>query len=125
MSGPFDQYSPLDNIGSAQLDFERWKERVENLAQLYSPRNQGYGPEESFSKSGLGYTEVRRFSSPRIYDQHLLQISQMSQRNLPHQQNDHLSRSILQMDDQNAQFYQDGYQPAPLLHTNNYDVPSQ
>jgi hypothetical protein len=121
----FDQYSPLDNFESAQLDFEQWEERVENSAQLYSPQNQGYGPKESFTKSGLEYTVERRFSSPRTYDQHPPQTSQMSQQNLTQQQNDHMSCTMLQMDDQNAQVYQDGYRPAPLLHTNDYDVPSR
>jgi hypothetical protein len=121
----FDQYSPLDNFESAQLDFEQWEERVENSAQLYFPQNQGYGPKESFTKSGLEYTVERRFSSPRTYDQHPPQTSQMSQQNLTQQQNDHMSCTMLQMDDQNAQVYQNGYRPAPLLHTNDYDVPSR
>jgi hypothetical protein len=100
----FDQYSPLEDFESVQVDFERWTERVENSAQLDFPQISGHGSEENVTNLASEYIGEIQYSSPQTYGHDPPQNSQMSPQNGSNQPNRYAPRSASHIYDPNAPY---------------------
>jgi hypothetical protein len=114
----FDQYSPLDDFESVQVDFERWTERVENSAQLDFPQIPGHGSEENVTNLASEYIGEIQYSSPQTYGHDPPQNSQMSPQNGSNQPNRYAPRSASHIYDPNAPYQPSEHWPyvAPQMN---------
>jgi hypothetical protein len=114
----FDQYSPLDDFESAQVDFERWTERVETSAQLDFPQIPGHGCKENVTNLASEYIGEIRSSSLQTYGQDPPQNAQMSPQNGPNQPNEYAPHPAAQIYHPNAPFQPTELWPYPAPQMN-------